>query len=173
MKFILPGLFVSTLLLSACSSSEEGDEATDSDTEAAEALGSYDIDPESGEVRATHTDEAGVTTTMRAGKKVPPDLPEPFLPYPDAEIVSTTRVDQDSGVFVALDFTTSDQREQVVAYYREQALDAGIAPEVEITGEDATTLGGENRSRGISFTLNVSGEAGRTRAQLSVASGFE
>lgn len=173
MRLILSGLSVFLLLLSACSSAEERSEAGGGETEDAETLGSYDIDPESGEVRASHTDAAGVTTTMRAGKEVSPDLPEPFRAYPDAEIVSTTRVDQRDGVFVALDFTTSDQREQVVSYYREQALEAGIASEVEITGENATTLGGENRDRGISFTLNVSREANRTRAQLSVASGFE
>lgn len=138
-----------------------------------EPVGSYDIDPESGEVRATHTDEAGVTTTMRAGQSVPPVLPEPFTIYPGSKVTSTTRVEQGDGAFVTVDFTTPDERARVVDFYRRSAIEAGIEPEVEIGGEDATTIGGEDRQGGMSFTLNATVVAGETRGQLSIASGFD
>lgn len=172
MKHTFSCLALAVLLLSACSKSDEG-ESAGGEAESAEALGSYDINPESGEVRATHTDAAGVTTTMRAGKDVPVELVDPFLPYPGAELVTTTRVDQGDGSFVTLDFTTPDNRNQVVAFYRELALDAGIEPEIDISGENSTTLGGENRDSRISFTLSVRSDGNRTEGQLSVASGFE
>lgn len=175
MRRTLSSLWLSALLLSACNSADNIGNAdkNEGDNDNIEPVGSYDIDPASGEVRATHTDANGVTTTMRAGKDVPPDLPEPFLLYPGAQVTGTTRVDHGEGAFVTLDFTTSDERAQVVEYYREQALEAGIDPEVEIDGTNATTLGGENREDGISFTLSVTKEGSMTEAQLSVARGFE
>lgn len=173
MRLTLLSLWLPVLLLSACDDADKDGRLNDGGSENVEPVGSYDIDPASGEVRATHTDVGGVTTTMRAGKDVPPDLPEPFLLYPGAQVTGTTRVDQGDGAFVTLDFTTSDERARVVEYYREQALEAGIDPEVEIRGTNATTLGGENRGEGISFTLSVTREASVTEAQLSVARGFE
>ena len=138
-----------------------------------EALGSYDIDPESGEIRATHTDAAGVTTTMYAGESVPARLPAPFAPYPGATVSNTTRVEQGEGMFVTVEFDTSDTREKVVEFYRAQAVEAGIDPEIEISAGQTTTLGGESGAARSSFALQVTRVGDRTEGQISVARGLD
>ncbi|MBY6129238.1 hypothetical protein KUW15_10975 [Qipengyuania aquimaris] len=172
MRHFPPLLLSSALLLSACGSGEGGTEG-DATAAETEALGSYTIDPESGEVRATHTDAAGVTTTMRAGENVPVRWPDPFTAYPGAEITNTTRVEQGEGAFVTVEFTTPDARPDVVEFYRKQAVEAGIEPEIEVSGGETTTLGGENRDRKASFALQVTRVDGRTEGQISVTRGFD
>ncbi|MBT8426709.1 MAG: hypothetical protein KJO02_01630 [Erythrobacter sp.] len=172
MRSVLSISVALVLALSACG--QQGDEPADGTSEdAQEALGSYDIDPQSGEVRATHTDAAGVTTTMRAGERVEARLPEPFSLYPGATVTNTTRVEQGDGAFVTVEFTTSDEREKVVEFYRKQAHDAGIEPEVEVSAGATTTLGGENRQRQSSFALQVTRVSALTEGQVSIASGFD
>lgn len=160
------------IFLHACGAKD--DDAVEDDVEAGqEVLGSYDIDPESGEVRATHTDEAGVTTTMRAGEKVTAGLPDPFTLYPGATVTNTTRVEQGEGAFVTIEFTTPDERQRVVEFYRKQLRDAGIEPEVEVSAGATTTLGGENRNKRARFALQVTRVTALTEGQVSVANGFD
>ncbi|EDL48584.1 hypothetical protein [Erythrobacter sp. SD-21] len=139
----------------------------------ADPAGSYDIDPETGEIRATHTDTTGLTTTMRAGEKVEARYPAPFTGYPGAKVTNTTRVEQGENLFVTIEFTTPDAREKVVAFYRAQAEEAGIDPEIEVSGGQTTTLGGENARGGASFALQVTRVGEETQGQISVASGFD
>ncbi|MBX7540131.1 hypothetical protein [Qipengyuania sphaerica] len=139
----------------------------------AEPVGSYDIDPQTGEIRATHTDAAGITTTMRAGEAVEARFPEPFTAYPSAKITNTTRVEQGEGAFVTVEFTSPDPRKQIVEFYRAQAKEAGIDPDIEIDGGETTTLGGENLDVKTSFALQVTRVGDVTEGQLSVASGFD
>lgn len=172
MRSVLPFSLALILALPACG--QQDDEAADeASADAQETLGSYDIDPQSGEVRATHTDAAGVTTTMRAGETVEARLPEPFTLYPGASVTNTTRVEQGEGAFVTVEFTTSVEREKVVEFYRQQARDAGIEPEVEVSAGATTTLGGENRERRSSFALQVTRVSALTEGQVSIASGFD
>lgn len=172
MRSVFPVSLALILVLTACG--QQADEAADGPAEdAQETLGSYDIDPQSGEVRATHTDAAGVTTTMRAGETVEARLPEPFTVYPGASVTNTTRVEQGDGAFVTVEFTTPDEREKVVEFYRRQSRDAGIEPEVEVSAGATTTLGGENRERRSSFALQVTRVSALTEGQVSIASGFD
>ena len=172
MRHVLPSSLALILALPACG--QQDDEAADEvAADAQEPLGSYDIDPQSGEVRATHTDAAGVTTTMRAGEKVDARLPEPFTLYPGASVTNTTRVEQGDGAFVTVEFTTPDEREKVVEFYRQQARYAGIDLEVEVSAGATTTLGGENRERRSSFALQVTRVSALTEGQVSIASGFD
>ena len=172
MRFTLSLFLIPALALTAC---KKVDEETEADTAEAmgEPIGSYDIDPESGEVRATHTDAAGVTTTMRAGKKVEARFPEPFTAYPGADITNTTRVEQGDGAFVTVEFTTADTRDDVVEFYRSQASKAGIEPDIEVSGGETTTLGGENREKEMRFALQVTRVSALTEGQLTVARGFD
>lgn len=172
MRGIIPLVATVAFALSGCGESESS-EAPEVEARDENALGSYDIDPRSGEVRASHTDAAGVTTTMRAGETVPAQLPEPFSPYPGATITNTTLVEQGEGAFVTVEFTTPDERPKVVEFYRKQAIDAGIDPEIEISGGETTTLGGESSVRRASFALQVTRVSDLTEGQISVASGFD
>lgn len=174
MRFALSCLLLPALALTACKKVEDESETdTETASEMADPVGSYDIDPESGEVRATHTDRSGVTTTMRAGEKVAPRFPEPFTAYPGATITNTTRVEQGEGAFVTVEFTTPDTREKIVGFYRTQAKTAGIEPDIEVSGGQTTTLGGENTRERASFALQVTRIGDRTEGQLSIARGFD
>lgn len=165
-------LLLPILALTACKkASDEGE--TNPSVETTEPIGTYDIDPESGEIRATHTDAAGVTTTMSAGESVEARFPEPFTLYPGANITNTTRVEQGEGAFVTVEFTTSDAREEVVAFYRGQARQAGIDPDIEVSGGATTTLGGENTKKEMRFALQVTSVSALSEGQLTVARGFD
>ena len=172
MRRLFATAMIPLLLLQACRKDDAGS-SDEQREDLAEPVGSYDIDPVSGEIRASHTDAAGVTTTMRAGEEVVPRFPEPFTAYPGAQITNTTRVEQGTGSFVTVEFVTPDLREKVVAFYRAQAEQARIKPEIEVSAGDTTTLGGENLSRRASFALQVTRVDDETQGQLSVASGFD
>ena len=110
MRFALSLFLIPALSLTACKKVDEESE-NGAAAEMGEPIGSYDIDADSGEVSATLTNAAGVTTTMRAGEKVEARFPEPFTAYPGAEITNTTRVEQGDGAFITVEFTTGDARD--------------------------------------------------------------
>ena len=172
MRSTLACLLLPVLVLSACQKADEDGETAEA-AETAEPVGSYDIDPESGEVSASHKDASGVVTEMRAGENVVARFPEPFTAYPGATITNTTQVDRGEGVFVTVEFTTPDARDKVVAFYRAQAEEAGITPDIEVSGGETTTLGGENMAERASFALQVTRVGETTEGQLSVARGFD
>ena len=149
-------------------------EAPEADAAASsEPVGDYTIVPETGEVRATHTDTAGVTTSLRAGDTIKAELPAPFTVYPDAAVSYGTQVQRGDGTSATIEFDTPDSVNDVVAFYRKQAADAQITPNVEVTGGDTTTLAGTNRRGGTSFALQATRGQNGTRGLLSVESGFE
>ena len=172
MRIAISCLLLPALALTACKKVEDEGE-TEAAAEMADPVGSYDIDPESGEVRATHTDAAGVTTTMRAGETVEARFPEPFTAYPGMTITNTTSVARGEGAFVTVEFTSPDPRANIVDFYRAQAELAGINPDVEVEGGETTTLGGENAGEELSFALQVTRVRSRTEGQLSVARGLD
>ncbi|GAB5351243.1 hypothetical protein [Qipengyuania sp. 483] len=172
MRHLLPVILIPALTLSACSRVDDDEGQGEAQEDAAEPIGSYDIDPESGEVRATLTDSDGVTTRMLAGSDVEARFPPPFTAYPNAQITNTTWVEQGEGAFVTVEFTTPDPRASVVDFYRMQAEDAGIDVEVEVDAGETTTLGGENSADRTSFALQVTRRARQTEGQVSVTSGL-
>lgn len=172
MKYLFAISLLPALGLSACKNAEN-DEDSSTSTEMSEPVGSYDIDPRTGEISATHTDAAGITTTMRAGETVEARFPDPFTVYPSARITNTTRVEKGEGAFVTVEFTSPDPRMDIVEFYRAQAKTAGIDPDIEVDGGETTTLGGENLNGQVSFALQVTRVGDLTEGQLSVASGFD
>ena len=167
-------LLSTSLIIAACQGGgQDAGEGADAADRPEDAAGSYAIDPESGEITASHTDASGVTTTMRSGEKVEARLPKPFTVYPGARITNTTRVDQGAGAFVTVEFITPDPRDAVVEFYRSQAQEAGIPADIEVSGGETTTLGGERPARKSSFALQVTRVEDRTEGQISVSSGFE
>lgn len=137
-----------------------------------EAAGRYDIDPATGSVSAEHTDADGMITRLEAGGRLPVALPEPFTLFPGAEVLHNTRVEQADARLVYLDFTTDKQVADVVAFYRAEAMRAGIATHVDIGGSDIRTLGGENLALQLRFSLTARREGAVTTAQLVVGRGF-
>ena len=165
MRSPLVPLLPFALALTACQNTDEGEADA---VETAEPMGRYEIDPESGEVRATHTDAVGVTTTLRAGDKVDPRYPEPFTLYPGARITNTMLVDRGEGTAVIVEFATVDARDDVIQFYREQARKAGIEPDIEVAAGPTTTLGGTSGDGELRFALQVTQMSPLTEGQLSV-----
>ena len=161
-------LLLCALALAACGSQEPaGEPATRLET-----ASRYDIDPATGSVSAAHTDPEGVVTRLEAGANLPAALPEPFIVYPRAEVLHNTRVEQADARLVYLDFETADPPGEVIAFYRELAAHAGIAPNVVVRGSKSTTLGGENKALQLTFSINARREGEVTQAQLVVGKGF-
>ncbi len=150
-----------TVLLSACGSDASGDQA--------EATGEYAIDTETGEARMTIETENG-SSTVRSGENVPVELPDGFSVYPGAAVINNTNFKDAETYGSMLVMETQDSPEDVAAFYRKQAEDAGIPIEFEMDSEGAQILGGKDGT-GRTITLNATPEADATMAQLLV--GFD
>ena len=159
--------------MAACERVPDTDESDKFNTNSVEPIGDYTIDPKTGEVRATHTDARGVTTTMRSGDTVVATLPAPFTNYPSATISYATQVQQGEEASVTIEFSTPEAAEKVLAHYEAQAAQAQIEPDIAISAGDTTTLAGTNRRTDLSFALQVTRTNDGTTGQLSVASGLD
>ena len=158
------------LLLAACTS--EPREPADPADDPARELGSYEVDPETGEISARVHRDDGSVATMRSGENVPLELPAGFTAYPDAQVVSNTRIDHGDGQGTMLVMESEASPANMIGFYRKQAEAAGIEIEVEMTAGSTQMLAGKGPN-GRSFSFNVSEESGATMAQLMVGSGLD
>ena len=143
-----------------------------SEREGTAPRGSYEIDPATGETRASFTDDEGAVTTMRSGERVPVALPAGFKLYPGARITNNTRVDQADGQLVLINLASEATPEEMVAFYRNQAEAAGIDVAMSLESGSMTMIGGES-SDGTSFSFPATRENDTTQAQLSIGRGIE
>ncbi len=150
-----------TVLLSACGSDASGDQA--------EAPGEYAIDAETGEASMTIETENG-SSTVRSGENVPVELPAGFSVYPGAAVINNTSFKDAETHGSMLVMETKDSPEEVAAFYRKQAEEAGIPIEFEMDADGAQILGGKDGT-GRTITLNATPESEITMAQLLV--GFD
>ena len=134
------------------------------------ALGSYTVDPETGETRARVNNEDG-TTTLCAGKRVVPQLPPGFTIDPDAEIRNTVQVGRGEGIGVIVSLASDDPPADLVAFYRRQAEAAGVAIELELAAGAMATIAG-TAADGTRFSFQASDGTGETTAQLGLRGGF-
>ena len=166
--------FLSAILvcgIAACGPAEPSDTETSASVSEA-ATNRYDIDPATGQVTAEHTNEAGITTRLEAGERLPVALPEPFVLFPGAAVTHNTRVEQADARLVYLDFESRAPIAEVARFYRHAARAAGIAPHVDITGDGRQTIAGENAALRLTFSLALRKEGELTRGQLVVGKGF-
>ncbi|MFW2351538.1 hypothetical protein [Qipengyuania sp.] len=167
----LAAFATAAVALAGCSS--EGSPPTQEGAEPEEApRGSYDIDSETGETRARHTDTDGTTTTLRSGEKVPVALPAGFSLYPGARVTNNTRVEQADGLLVLLNFESAAMPEDLARFYRTQAEAAGIEVDTSLQSGPMTMIGGES-AEGTSFSFTATRKDEMTQAQLSVGRGLE
>ncbi len=128
--------------------------------------GEYSINRETGETTATiETDEG--TATLRSGSDVPVDLPAGFTLYPGAQVVTNTVVKQGVGSGVLLTMSSEDSAEDIAAFYKAQAEDAGIAIEMEMSVNEGKIIGGQSPD-GLTFSIVATPEGAGTTAQLTV-----
>ena len=158
---------LTAIALSACGS----DIADGSgDGEAGRDAGTYEVDAETGETRASITTEDG-TTTMVAGENVAADLPDGFTLYPGAEVISTINIGRGKGQGVMLSFASDDPSEDLVAFYRKQAEEAGVKIEMVLETGRMTMIGGEGPGN-TQMTFQTDSEGSRTTGQLTVSRGL-
>lgn len=151
------------LALAACGSETSGTFTTEEGES-----GEYTIDAENGESSMTVTTPDG-DVTMRSGADVPVDLPGGFSLIPGAEVISNTVIDQEGGKGSLLTFLSDKSPQQVADFYRAEAEAAGIAIQIETTMNDGKMLGGEDKDRGLTFSITAyPGEDGTT-GQLTIS----
>ena len=154
------------LLLTACERGSQGHAGPDA-VETEEPLGSYVVDPETGEITAMHRGEDGSLTTLRSGEKVAAQLPHGFTLYPGARTAGTTLVRSPGGDMLVIDMTTEDSAEKMVDHYRAEAESAGMTISVDIRATPGRTIAaeGDGESR---LTFTTSRKSALTQAQLSI-----
>lgn len=155
-----------TLAVVACGE-ETGGEAVSDDS--VDTASEYVIDSDTGEESMTITTPDG-EVAMRSGSAVPIDLPAGFSVMDDARIISNTVVDQTDGKGAIVAFETTQNLEDVIAFYRDQAEAAGVNLEVDMTVNESRVLAGESASD-LTFSLNANPIAEGTRVQLVVGQG--
>ncbi|OBX20756.1 hypothetical protein A9995_03455 [Erythrobacter sp. QSSC1-22B] len=158
-----------SLFLTACSPAPEEETVAEQESQQFET-GIYEVDPETGETRAVVNNEDG-TTTMRAGERVVPRLPEGFSIYPGAEIRNTIQIGRNDAAGVMVSLASEDSPADLVAFYRRQAEAAGIAIELHLETDAMTMIAGEAPD-GTSFAFQSSGETGETTGQLTLRRGL-
>lgn len=136
----------------------------------------YIIDPATGE-RSMVIDTPEGRVAMRSGAQVALDLPAGFALPEGAIVTANTIVDQAEGKGVLVTFISSLSPADLAQSYREQAIEAGIALEIDADMNGTRILGGRGPD-GTTFSMTANAAAepkgaddDGTRAQLVVGRG--
>ncbi|MEO1729956.1 MAG: hypothetical protein AAFR64_04390 [Pseudomonadota bacterium] len=163
MRFALKTIAPLALIgaLGACGSESSGTfSGEDGET------GEYTIDRETGETSATIETAEG-TATLRSGADVPVDLPAGFDVYPGATVVTNTVVNQGTGSGALVTMSSADSPADIAAYYKAQAVEAGVEIQMEMVTNGGQILGGESAD-GLTFSMIASPGEEATTVQLTV-----
>lgn len=153
--------------LAACERGGEPSSDAAVSPQSSRETGAYDVDGETGEINARIHRDDGSVATMRSGERVPVWLPEGFTLYPDAEIVSNTRVDHGGGRGVLLTMRSDAAPEQMAVFYRRQAESAGIAIDTEMEAGRSAMMAGRSPEGGA-LSFNATQDAEGTEGQLMI-----
>nr|WP_137677887.1 hypothetical protein [Parerythrobacter lutipelagi] len=154
-------------LLAACS----GEGAQVSEAEA-DASATTEVERSAdGETRTTTIPTEGGTATMRSGPGAAIDLPLGFEVYPGAQVLQSTSFAQNGDKGALLTFVSDSSPEDLIAYYRKKADQAGIEIEMELTTDNSMIIGGKGAKDVIfSFSTVPGGDKGKTQGQLMIGS---
>lgn len=129
---------------------------------------SYDIDSADQKTSINISSESGDgQLKLEAGPDVNADMPQGFVLYPGAKVVSQARMDNDRVKNHTVTMRTSDEPQKVLADLRGQAEAAGITIKTTMETEKFSMLSGEGEN-GRKVIINVNREDGGTIANLSV-----
>lgn len=160
-------LLAASLALAGCGQEGRGDGNPDREP------GLFAYDPQSGETVARIDTGEGIAT-MRSGENVPAVLPAGFTVFPGATVIDSTLVtrgsnaegkEAGSGALVLFESTASPA--EMAEFYRRQAVQAGIDPELELRAEGWHMIAGKSPG-GVRFSFNASTDGEVTDAQLMV-----
>lgn len=153
---ILPAI----LLVSACGGNDEVASGTFDDGEGGK--GSYSIsgdDDASETVIKSNDGEIRIATGSKAVK----DLPMGIELYPGAKVESsmTGMGDGKSGAMIV--FSTTDDQDDVVEFYKDQMKAKGIKIATEVKAGDMQMIGGErDDGEGVNISITKDGKGGVT-----------
>ncbi|MEO9468856.1 hypothetical protein [Parasphingorhabdus sp.] len=153
---ILPAIF----LVSACGGNDEVASGTFDDGEGGK--GSYSIsgdDDASETVIKSEDGEIRIATGSKAAK----DLPMGIELYPGATVESsmTGMGDGKSGAMIV--FSTTDDQDDVVEFYKDQLKAKGIKIGTEVKAGDMQMIGGErDDGEGVNISITKDGKGGVT-----------
>ena len=94
-------------------------------------------------------------------------LPGGFTPYPGAQELSRTSINQDGQSYTLLSIQSDAAPELLVAFYRAQAEAAEILISLEVSANGLHQIGGESPA-GLNFSFTASGAGGQTSATLAI-----
>ncbi|MCR2833264.1 hypothetical protein [Parerythrobacter lacustris] len=154
-----------TLALAACGS---GDRETVEDQDGSSA----EISTSGSDGTQTTTIEAeGGTATIRSGPATSAELPLGFKLYPGAEVLESATFNQNGDNGALLRFISDAKPDELVAFYRKAAEDAGITVDKELLTDKSQIIGGK-AAGGVAFSFStVPGSDGKTQGQLMIGSG--
>lgn len=153
---------VAAILLAACGGPDEGSYETEGGTTV-----DYDIDNSGGDPEIRSSGENGEGLVINSGSDVEVDLPDGFSIYPDAEVVSTTTMNQPDGQGSLVIMLSDSSPQQMVTFYRRQAEAAGIEIGMEMNSNGNLMIAGES-DEGGTFSFNASSSGEGTTGQLVV-----
>ena len=161
-------LLLGCLVVTACGSSTEkpSSEAGGKD----QAKPAYEV--VAGETRGRITAEDGSVTSMTSGTSAPAMLPDGFSVAPGLEVLNSTSVTRGQGSYVMLTMEGAQPVADIVAFYRQQALAAGIAISINVATPQTTTIGGEGAG-GRTFSLIATRTGDKSAVQLTISRGLK
>lgn len=158
-------LIAGVALLASCGGPGEGTIETE-DGEVA-----YDIDEDGDGIDATFTGPDGEVARFESGSDAEVSLPSGFTVYPGATVVMNQTVTTNDGGGSILVMTASASAEEVIAFYRGQAAEAGIDIANELNTNGTRVIGGEAEDgTALSVSAMPAGD-GTTQIQLTIGRG--
>jgi hypothetical protein len=150
------------LALAACGSESPGG-LHDQQGESA----GYSIDKATGQASMTIKGKDG-DATLRAGAAVPVILPDGFSLFPGTRVVDNAVVTQPDGQGTLITFEADAPAEQIVAHYRDAAMQAGFDIQIEMDTNGTQMVGAERKADGATFSVTAT--AGKpTSGQIIIA----
>jgi hypothetical protein len=172
-NMILVGCWVVVALgaLAGCNQSgdQTSDEAAQSIASAATA-GGAEIAGQAGQAE-TGGGEVSSTAVVGGNATLPQGWPDSLPQYPESKIVTAFSNTEEGNHAFAVNLSTDDPVEQVMAFYDEQALAAGYNKLSEISGADKSVA--HYSSGSWKFTVTCTAAGGHTGVMLALGTASE
>ncbi|WP_108809699.1 hypothetical protein [Sphingorhabdus sp. Alg231-15] len=161
-KFLILPIMLAAM---SCGSNDEVASGTFDDGEGGE--GSYSISGD-GDDSETVIKSGDGEVRIATGSKAVSELPMGIELYPGADIQSsmTGMGDGKSGAMIV--FKSSDDQDDVIAFYKDQMKDKGIEVQTEVKAGDMQMIGGESADgEGLNISVIKDDEGGVTTTLLA------
>ena len=152
------------LALAACSESEA------TSVISADGTTEYEVSGAGDDTRVRMSDAEGNEAVFTGGSDVTGelDLPDGYALYPGAEVESSTTFNGSQGGGVMVTFGADAPPQELVEYYRKQAMNAGVEIDTDARTGEERMIAGEGPG-GLSFSLQTSTSGSGSTGILVIA----